>query len=296
MKFKFNALYAILCTLFILSSCGGSKDGGDKTEAFDEAQTLEERITHLVSEDFPRPSEIPYLVMQTGAEYNQLLLNNQGNADAYITRPDDAALNLGVYAADMGYLASYDKTQESMEYFQTCKRIADELGIMSGFDPAMVDSVDKNIGNRVALTRLLDKAVDQASQYMGTGANSKIGALIITGSFVESMHLATGIVNTYPKEAFTDPKQRMQILTPIITLVLKQKSSVKEVRDMLTKVDQTSRVTKILKDWEELDAAYTALEPLQEQIHKNPGNLQFNDQTLAGISTTIEKIRADITK
>lgn len=295
MKFKFNALAAFLCTVFILSSCG-SGSNNDKSGAFDEAQTLEEEITHLVSEDFPRPSEIPYLVMQTGAEYNQSLINSRANADAYIAKPDDAALNLGVYAADMGYLTSYEKTQESIEYFQTCKRIADELGIMNGFDPAMMDSVERNIGNREAVTKLLDKSVDQASQYMGNGANSKIGALIITGSFVESMYVATGIVNTYPKEAFADQNQRMQILTPLITLVLKQKTSVKEVRDMLTKVDQTSRVTQILKDWSELEAAYNALEPLQEQIRQNSGNLQFDDKTLAGVSRTIEKIRADITK
>jgi hypothetical protein len=295
MKFQFNALAAILCTLFVLSSCG-SGSNNDKSDAFDEAQTLEEEIAHLVSEDFPKPSEIPYLVMQTGAEYNQLLINGRDNVDGYIAQPDDAALNLGIYAADMGYLASYDKTQESIEYFQTCKRIADELGIMSGFDPAMVDSVEKNIGNREALTRLLDKAVDQAAQYMGTGANSKIGAMIITGSFVESMHLATGIVNTYPKSAFSDPNQRMQILTPLITLVLKQKTSVKEVSDMLSKVDQTARVTKILADWKELEAAYAALEPIQEQIRQNAGTLQFDDQTLTGVSRTIEKIRADITK
>jgi hypothetical protein len=264
MKFKFNALAALLCTLFILSSCG-SGSNNDKSGAFDEAQTLEEEITHLVSEDFPTPSEIPYLVMQTGAEYNQLLLNSRENADAYIAKPDDAALNLGVYAADVGYLASYD-------------------------------SVESNMGNRDAVTRLLDKAVDQAAQYMGTGANSKIGALIITGSFVESMYLATGIVNTYPKAAFADQNQRMQILTPLITLVLKQRTSVKEVRDMLTKVDQTARVTKILSDWTELEAAYEALEPLQKQISQNAGTLQFDDQTLAGVSKTIEKIRADITK
>lgn len=295
MKFKFNALAALLCTVFILSSCG-SGSNTDKSGDFDETQTLEEEITHLVSEDFPRVTEIPYLVMQTGAEYNQLLINGREKVDSYISKPDDAALNLGVFAADMGYLASYDKTQESMDYFQTCKRLADELGILTGFDPEMAKRVEQNIGNRDSLTQILDKAVDDAAAYVGSGANSKIGALIITGSFVESMYLATGIINTYPKAAFSDAAQRMQILTPLIELVLKQRSSVKEVRDMLTKVDQTSRVIQILADWKELEAAYDALEPLQEQIRQNSGNLQFNDQTLAGVSRTIEKIRADITR
>lgn len=295
MKLKFNALVVFLSALFILSSCGSGGDK-DKSSEFESSQSLEEEITHLVSEDFPKPSEIPYLVMQTGAEYNQMLLNSRDNVDAYIAQPDDAALNLGVYAADMGYLASYDKTQESMDYFSTCKRLADELGIMSGFDPDMARRVENNIGNRDSLTQILDRAVDQAAKYMGDGSNSKIGAMIITGSFIESLYLATGIVKTYPKTAFANSKDMMQVLTPITKIVLDQSTSVNEVTEMLKKVDQTDRVTRLLTDFNELKTSYAALNPLKEQIAKGDPNLTFNQETLAGITKTIEKLRADITK
>jgi hypothetical protein len=295
MKLKFHALVVFLSALFILSSCGSGGDK-DKSSEFESSQSLEEEITHLVSEDFPKPSEIPYLVMQTGAEYNQMLLNSRDNVDAYIAQPDDAALNLGVYAADMGYLASYDKTQESMDYFSTCKRLADELGIMSGFDPDMARRVENNIGNRDSLTQILDRAVDQAAKYMGDGSNSKIGAMIITGSFIESLYLATGIVKTYPKTAFANSKDMMQVLTPITKIVLDQSTSVNEVTEMLKKVDQTDRVTRLLTDFNELKTSYAALNPLKEQIAKGDPNLTFNQETLAGITKTIEKLRADITK
>lgn len=293
MKLKFSALAVSLATIFVMASCGSGGKSEKEKSAFD-AQTLEEDITHLVSEDFPKPSEIPYLIMQTGADYNQMLVNARTKVDSY-TEPDDAALNLGVYAADMGYLTSYDKTQESIDYFATCKRLADDLGILNGFDQGMMDSVETNIGNKDKLTNLLDRAVAQASKYMGDGSNSKIGALIITGSFVESLSLSTGIVNTYSKDAFGDNKQLMQVLTPIITMVINQDKSVSEVSTMLGKVDQTPRVTRLLQDWKELEAAYAALAPLKEQISKNAAGLTYNDQTLAGISKAVDKIRSDIT-
>ena len=295
MKLKSPVLVVTLSALFVLSSCGSGGDK-DKSSDFESAQTLEEEITHLVSEDFPKPSEIPYLVMQTGAEYNQLLINSRDKVDAYIAQPDDAALNLGVYAADMGYLASYDKTQESIDYFGTCKRLADELGIMSGFDPNMVARVDSNIGNRDSLTKILDQAVNQAAKYMGDGSNSKIGAMIITGSFIESLYLATGIIKTYPKTAFANETQMMQVLTPLTKIILDQSKSVTEVTKMLGQVDQTDRVTQLLKDFRELEASYTTLAPLQEQIAKGDPNLKFTQETLDGITKTIEKLRADITK
>lgn len=295
MKLKLNALVLSLFTLLILASCG-SGGNKDKSAEFDKAKSLDQQISDLISEDFPKPSEIPFLVMQTGAEYNQSLINTRENIESYIAQPDKAALNLGVYAADMGYLASYEKTQESIDYFQACKRLADELGIMNAFSPEMVQQVETNIGNRDSLTQILDSSVGEASKYMNNSSQSKLGAMIITGSFVESLYLATGIIKTYPKSSFNDARQRMQVLTPLVQIILNQRGSVAEVTNMLKKVDQTESVTAILKDFSELEASYSGLASLEEQIKKGDPNLTFTDETLAGITKTIEKIRADIVK
>jgi len=292
MKLKFPLLVVFLSALFLLSACG-SGGNKDKSSEFDDAQSLEAEITHLVSEDFPRPSEIPYMVMQTGAEYNQLLMSPRAGAEAY-TQPDDMALNLGIYAADMGYLASYSKTQESIDYFGTCKRLADDLGIMNGFDKAAVDSVEKNIGNREALTRFLDDAVDKATQYVGNGSNSKIGALIIAGSFVESLYLATGIIKTYPESAFSNQDQVVQLLTPLMKIVLDQDKSVAEVSKMLKQVDQTEHVKRILADFALLETKYASFAPLKGQISKGDPNLKFTPETLEDVTRVIEKLRYDI--
>ncbi len=293
MKLKLNVLATFLCALFVLASCGGGKsDKDDKKKAFDDAKTLEEEITHLVSEDFPRPSEIPYLVMQTGADYNQSLINSRQGIDSYMANPEKSALNLGVYAADMGYLASYDKTQESIEYFNSCKQLADELGIIQGFDPAMVKRVETNIGQRDSLTKVLDEAVGKAAIYVKS-QYSKTGALIITGSFVESLFLATGIIKTYPKTAYKDA-----VLVELTKMVIKQSSSVDEVLQMLnnSKIEKTETVNMLIKDFTELQESYVPLKELQARIAKGDPKLTFNDQTLAGATKSIEKIRANIVK
>ena len=160
--------------------------------------------------------------------------------------------------------------------------------------PEMVQKVESNMGNRDKLTDILDSAVNDASKILNNNSQSKLGAMIVTGSFVESLFLATGIIKTYPKTTFANPAQKMQVLTPLIKLIIKQRKSVSEVSTMLKKVDQTENVTKILNDFSELEASYAALAPLEEQIKKGDPNLTFNDETLAGITKTIEKIRADI--
>src|SRR5688500_19828334 len=108
-----------------LSSCGSSNKDEKASDEFNEANSdLKKQIEDVVY-NIPSPSEIPYLLQLTGAEFNESLVNQRTKVDQYVTRSDKAALNLGVYAADIGYLSSYDKTQEAIDYLAACKTLAD---------------------------------------------------------------------------------------------------------------------------------------------------------------------------
>jgi hypothetical protein len=77
MKFKqsINFLSSAFFAL-ILISCGSSSGDKDKNSSeYEEAEeSLKEQIEEVVY-NIPSPSEIPYLLQQTGAEFNESLLN-----------------------------------------------------------------------------------------------------------------------------------------------------------------------------------------------------------------------------
>ena len=52
----------------------------------------------------------------------------------------------------------------------------------------------------------------------------------------------------------------------------------------------------LIKDFTELQESYVPLKELQARIAKGDPKLTFNDQTLAGATKSIEKIRANIVK
>jgi len=275
----------------IVASCGSGGSSDDKDKDFDKAKSLGEEIKDITYK-IPPPCEIPYLLMGTGAEYNQGLINGRDGIDGYSAQPDKAALNLGVYAANIGYLSSYEKTQESIDYLNACKRLAEDLGVTSSFDPEMLKQFERQIGNKDSLCILLNKAIEDTDKYL-KGGQSKLGALMVTGSFVESLHLATGIITSYPKDAFKDNKQKLQILTPLMQIVVNQRASVAEVTKMLKSVDQSGPVAQILKDFDQLEAEYAKLD--WENKVKS-GTAEFSDNTLTGLNSIIEKLRADIVK
>jgi hypothetical protein len=294
---KFTHLIKLVFSTLIaigLASCGSSSSDKDKnsSEFKDAEESLKEQIEEVIY-NIPSPSEIPYLLQATGAEFNESLVNPRAKVDQYAARTDKAALNLGVYGADIGYLSSYDKTQEAIDYLNATKTLADNLGIIGSFDVEILQKFEASISNKDSLARLLNRTMKKAENYLADDSRNKLSALVVTGSFVEGLYIATGLIKTYPKDLPDD--SRNLVLTPIIRVVLDQKKSVSDLVKMLSNVEQTEPVTTIVTDMKALEAAYNSLN-IEEQIKNNKANLVLTDKNLIEVTTIIEKIRKIITE
>jgi hypothetical protein len=287
-------LFLIVLLAAGLSSCGTSKEEKSKeSDEFNEAnESLKQQIEDVVY-DIPSPSEIPYLLQATGAEYNESLINSNANVDKYVTRSDKAALNLGVYAADIGYLSSYDKTQEAIDYLTACKTLAENLNLIGSFDAEVIAKFEKNIANKDSLTHLLDKTIKQTENYLNDDSRNKLSSLVITGSFIEGLYISTGVIKTYPKDILPDDKRNL-VLTPIMRIVLEQKKSVTDLLKMLSAVEQSEPIVAIITDLKALEQSYEALN-IEEQIKNNRADLVLTDKNLQGITTIVERLRKGIT-
>jgi hypothetical protein len=298
MKFK-QPINFLLCAFlaFALFSCGSSnKEKDQNSEEFKEAEeSLKQQIEEVVY-NIPSPSEIPYLLQATGAEFNQSLINPRTKVDQYIARTDKAALNLGVYAADIGYLTSYDKTQEAIDYLGATKTLADNMGVIGSFDADVLKKFETNISNKDSLTHLLDQTIKKTEGFLKDDSRNKLSALVVTGSFVEGLYISTGVIKSYPKNLLPEDKRNL-VLTPLMRVVLQQKLSVAELLKMLSSapVEQTEPVNAIVADLKLLDEAYKALN-IEEQIKNNRADLILTDKNLEEITKIVERLRTGITQ
>ncbi len=289
-----NALYLFFSVTLILglNGCGSS---GDKNKNPDEFKEAEESLRTTIEDvvyNIPSPTEIPYLIQQTGAEFNQGLLNSRDKADQYMNRTDKASLNLGVYTADIGYLTSYDKTQEAIEYLNACKTLADYLGVIGTFDIEILKRFEANISNKDSLASLLDESIRQTEKFLRDDTRSKQAALVVAGSFVEGLYISTGLVNSYPKDILPTDARNI-ILTPVIQVILNQKKSVSELLKMLSAIEQTDPVSGMVRDLKELEEAYNALD-IEEKIKNNRADMVLSDNNLETISVVVAKMRKTI--
>lgn len=256
-------------------------------------EQLVEKLQKLANE-LPSPTEIPYIIQASGAEFNESFLNPRSKTDSYVPRVDKAALNLGVYTADIGYLVSYEKTQEAIDYLNSCKILADNLGVIGSFDIELLKRFEANIANKDSLSNLLDQTIRQTERLLRDDARTKLAVLVMTGSFVEGLYISTGLVNSYPKDLLPADSRNL-ILTPVIQVILNQKKSVDDLLEMLTSVEQTDPVATIVNDVQELQKAYNALD-IEEQINQNRADLILTDKNLVQITEIVGRIRTLITE
>jgi hypothetical protein len=274
-----------------LASCSKSGDDKDQNaQEFDEATANAQ--DQLEEFNIPPPSEIPYMLQATGAEFNNDLVNSREKVDQYTTQHDRAALNLGVYAADIGYLTSYDQTQEAIDYLSACKVLSDNLGLIGTFDAELLDKFEKNISNKDSLTRLLDKTMKDSQRFLQDG-RKELSSLVVAGGFIEGLYIATGLIKTYPKNILPEDNRNI-VLTPLMRVILEQKGSVSEMVKILEEAEQSETVTAIKEDFKALEQTYSNLN-IEEQIRNNRADLVLSDKNLEGITNLVEKIRKRVT-
>jgi hypothetical protein len=293
MNFK-RSIYLILSAFvtLVLASCSSGGDKNKNSDEFKEAeQSLQKQIEDVIY-NIPSPTEIPYLLQATGAEYDASLVNPRSKTDQYASRTDKAALNLGVYTADIGYLSSYEKTQESIDYLNSCKTLADNLNVIGTFDLEILKRFEANISNKDSLANLLNETVEETESFLKDDSRNKLAALVVTGSFVEGLHISTGLIQSYPRNILPDDARNL-ILTPIMQVVLNQKKSVSDLLKMLSSVEQTDPISGIVSDLQELEKAYAALN-IEDQIKKNRADLVLTDKNLEQITAIVARMRKSI--
>ena len=292
---KIQIIYLVLATLMVgFVSCSPASENKDEdSKEFNEAGERDANSLKGLAYNIPPPTEIPYMIQATDAAFNEALVHDEKKASQYTTRNDKAAINLGVYAADIGYLASYDKTQEAIDYLAACKTLSDNLGVTGTFDNELIKKFEDNVSNKDSLTRLVDKTIKESETYLQGSNRRELSPLIIAGSFIEGLHLSTGLVKTYPKNILPEDNRNV-ILTPVMRVILDQKASVSELVRILSAADDTEIVKAILPDLKALEQTYRDMN-IDEQIERNRSDLVLTDKNLEGITTLVGKMRKTIT-
>lgn len=278
MKTVFDKISSVIMVFIIIvmvgSGCQGksSKDTRSTSEGVvKEMETSKDEVLKEISE-YPLPTsfEVTKLLIDAGASYILDLCNRTDNVGKYISLKSKA-LNLGIYGADLSYAATYNQTQETMQYLETSSRLIDELQITTAFNQTLVDRVEANIDNVDSLINIISDSFYDSYKYLQDNQQDKLSLLILTGSWIEALYITTQI------SAITADNQRF------IEIISDQKSTVNKLLEILDPVKEDQIIADIYSSLSGIKAIYDQADD------------PFNKDDFEKVLSAVEKLRNSIT-
>lgn len=242
----------------------------------------------------PSPIQLGRVIQKSGAIYNQDILNEPSSSDGYIDLAAQS-LNLGIYGADLGYCALYDKQQESLGFMKSAQKLSDVLGISDAFDIETIKSIQRNLDNKDSLLYVISNSYRKADDYLQSSDRKHIGALIIVGGWIESLHFA-GVLGKANKSA------------EVVDMIGMQKHTINTILDkMLERYIVEPGIEEIYTDLDEIRMVFEKVKIKYEYVDpetnkekkvttlKSKTTVEISDEVFNEIVDKIEAFRTKIT-
>ncbi|OFX77507.1 MAG: hypothetical protein A2X12_10725 [Bacteroidetes bacterium GWE2_29_8] len=294
---KKNLFYLLL--LILVFGCN-SDNQTNESENFDQiaekskkVQVAKEEVVRLLK-SFPSPLEITSLIKQSGAGYDEDILNNVNKVSSYNTS-FNKALNLGIYGADLGYVNIYEKSFSAMKYLEVVKSLADDLKVGHFFDFNTLKRLASNNKNIDSLIYISTSSFEKMNNYLSDQNRGNVSTLILVGGWLEGLYISTQMVKK------TNNKD-------LIERIGEQKVALNDIYILLAIYKNEPNFAKLVSHFEDLKETYKNInityeyaEPTTKEVDgmliiedNTRSSVNINDQQLQTIINKISEIRAEI--
>ena len=213
--------------------------------------------------NLPSPIELYTFLFENNVKFQGELLNSTSNVDKYVTTAEKGVA-LGIYASDIAYCAVYNKSDETVNYFVVSKRLADDLGLMEGFDEKTIDRINNNLHNSDSLYNISTDSYSMALNYLRAQNREELLPLMIFGGWIESVYIAA---NSYNDKTF-NPEN------PIVFQILDQGYLLENLVDYFKTLDKNNdAIKKINEQLTDLQNVYVAI---QDNVNVDITKEQFD--------------------
>lgn len=294
-----NKVFSIIViAAILLSSCQNktSSSEADAIESIEASNTVNFNPVDYKEEDIVfynlfSPVDLSYLVTKDVSFYNSSLLNPLNNITKY-NNSYKAALNLGVYGADLSYLWLFNQSQQAHSYLTAIQELSDQLGIPREFVDFTYQNAQTNSSNIDTLIDIARKSYYDAENHLKETDRDYAASLILLGGWIETMYIA---INMYE-----NPNQ------PIISRLAAQKFSSNSLYRLLMNSQNEASVGEYLllikrlnKLYDELNIEYPegslVIDTFKRRIQvSNEAKINLTEAEIKEIRELTDQIRAYI--
>lgn len=216
----------LLVLLTLTASC---KSGGQGNSAGDEIPDsvlnqgveISEDVMQDIVENLSSPVEMAALIKDLGVPYSNKYIsptNRVGN----LTTGYQQALNLGIYAADLGYLNLYNKNTAVVDYLSAIKTLADQIKVGQFFDFTTLKRLATNSQNLDSLMYISVHSFNLMDKYLHANNRTNLSTLIVTGVWLEGLYLGTQVYKISPNKQLSERIGEQKLTLEQLILILQK--------------------------------------------------------------------------
>ena len=193
----------VLSFLVLAAGCrsGGKRAPGtiDGREAEDIADQISmiKQVYHLC----PSPAEMLSVIDVADLDFDQDLLNPVDNVDKYLDTKS-RTISLGVYITDLAYAAIFGRHEETLDYLDAVRSVAEEIRLTGAINDDLVRKARQNVEYLDSLFDISNEAFINMLFYCESNNRPNTIVLLSAGAFVESLYLAVNLFGEYEESAY----------------------------------------------------------------------------------------------
>jgi len=255
---------------------------------------IDGKVSKNILKAIPTPVEINTYILESEAKYHKDMLSNVDLADEYLST-HKKSLNLGVYSADMAYINLHKKYRDAFSYFSAVRSLTSDLNISTLFDLQKLKYYAENMNDNDSLIYVLSKDFDFMVSYLNDHNKSDVAVLMITGGFIESLHIAVSVYDQTNNKKLEEK-------------IIEQKLVISDIISVIKPFEGDKVFDTILTELKELETRYAEVEIKhvygEASFHEEDGamviddtsesTLDYTKEELESIIEQIKKIRANI--
>jgi hypothetical protein len=145
------------------------------------------------------PLEISGIFTRLNAPYTPEILNDPANSDHYLSS-SGAAINLGIYGADLGYLKMFGLNNEMGDYIRAIRTLSSRLGIPMEYFTRPMEEMEKEMTDADTVFQFVNDSYKKVEDHLRQDSRESTAGLIVLGGWIEALYISTQMLFDY-----TDP-------------------------------------------------------------------------------------------
>lgn len=286
-------LFALLVISLLIFGCksGGERKAGDEFAVPEDIVNegvleISEEVMQDIVQNISSPVEMAALVKSLNADFSSKYLAPTENVDE-LTTSFQQAFQLGVYAADLGYLNIYNKTNSVLEYITAIKTLADAVRVGQFFDFTTLKRLAQSNQNLDSLMYISVHSFNQMDKYLRTDKRSDLSTLMVTGVWIEGLYLATQVAKADPHPELAERIGEQKIIMADLMLILENYKSDKQFAELIEELN-------ILKN--EFNEVTITIQKGEPEAVEEDGMLIIVQNDVSVVNISDERLKSIIAK